>query len=135
MTQRVHQTNGRHSASLHPLIYKLIAGAAAWMVLSAWGFAGSNGYVGVDLVVVTGLVFVMVAIPTLLWLIWHKYREPQRDQLDRPSLHDWLLGDFEAWQRHLKGSEAIVAILLPLGAAAFGMTFFVIAKHIAVGSL
>lgn len=121
-----------HRARLHPLVYRIIIGLAAWLVLSAWGFFGT-GYADFSLSVVTVFILVSVSVPALLWGIWR--RDHHGNASDSGSLHDWLLGEFDIWQTHLKGTDAVIAILLPLGAVAFGMTIFAIVKHLAAGGV
>lgn len=135
MLQHVHASHHHHSRSarLHPRIYGVIIGLAAWLALSAWGFSGSDD-TGTDLTVVTGLVLMSIALPTILWLIGRKYRQPRDGKARRSSLHDWLFGDFEVWQTHIKGFDAAVGILLPIAAVAIGMTLFAIVRHLAVAS-
>jgi hypothetical protein len=63
-----------------------------------------------------------------------KYHAPRRDdESGRPSLRDWLHGEFDIWQTHIKGTDAAIAILLPLAAVSIGMTIFAILRHIVGG--
>src|SRR5689334_17197905 len=92
MLQHVHASHHHNrSARLHPRIYGVIIGLAAWLALSAWGFfaTGDSSDTGADLTVVTGLVLMSIALPTILWLIGRKYRRPRDDKARRSSLHDW----------------------------------------------
>jgi hypothetical protein len=127
------QSSHHHSRSarLHPRVYGVIIALAAWLALSAWGFSGSED-TGADLTVVTGLVLMSIGLPTILWLIGRKYRQPRDGKVRQSSLHDWLFGDFEVWQTHLRGLDAAIAILLPIAAVSIGMTFFAIVRHLAV---
>jgi hypothetical protein len=101
--------------------------------LSAWaGFAtdDSTAYV---LAVVSGLVFITIAIPCALWLASRTGQDP-RAPSSRNQFRDWTAGDFRTSQDQLKASSAAIQILLPLAAVAFGMTVFaVIVRSIELG--
>lgn len=128
------QSSHHHSRSarLHPLIYGVIISLAAWLAISAWGFFG-GGDTGADLTVVTGLVMMSIGLPTILWLIGRKYRQPRDGKARSPgSLHDWLFGDVTIWQTHLRGWDAAIGVLLPIAAVAIGMTIFAVVRHLAV---
>lgn len=108
---------------LHPLIYRIIIGLGVVLILGIYGFAGGNQtYNG--LVIVAAILFVVVAIgiPWLLSLIWsrhHTSNPPAR-------FREWLHGEFEIWQGHLHGSDAIAGILMPIVAVSVGMVIFAI---------
>ena len=110
------------SDGLHPLIYKALAGLALWLVVSAWiGFDG-QGYVSFLLVVVTGFFLIAAAIPYLLWRVWRNNSPGEPTGDDKIGFRAWWSGDFDTWQGRVGGWDATVEILLPLGAAAIGMT-------------
>ena len=115
---------------LPPVIYLAIVGLVSWMILAAWGFAGP-GYADVALTVVTGFFIVVIAIPFILWRVARASRDPA----DRPEaplrFGDWASGQFETWQDRVKGSNAAAEIILPIAAAAIGMTAFAIVFHYA----
>jgi hypothetical protein len=110
------------SDQLHPLVWMAIVGLALWFVLSVWGFAG-DGYTDYLLAVVSGFVFVAVTIPYLLWRV---VRRGQRPDAAAPpiSFRDWSSGEFATGQDRVRGTNAAVEILMPIAAAAFGMTAF-----------
>jgi hypothetical protein len=113
------------SRSLHPLIYRVIIGLCAWLVLSAWGFAGP-GYAGLVLSVVSLFIAVVVVLSLVLWHI-SRWRAGAVDREQAPPrLADWLSRDFAAWSGNVKGSQAAVEVLLPIAAVAFGMSTFAV---------
>ena len=117
------------TGTLHPRVYLMLIGLAGWFVLSAWGF-GQNSQTIYLLVVVSGLVFVAVAIPCVLW--WMAYRKAANiadDDTSTRSFRDWAANDFETWQTRIKGSNAAIEVLTPIAAVAFGMTGFAIVVH------
>jgi hypothetical protein len=114
---------------LPPLVYLALVGLVAWMVLAAWGFAGP-GYADFALAVVTGFFVIIIAIPSILWRVGRVNRpaEPSQRKL---RFSDWAAGQFETWQDRVKGANAAAEIILPIAAAAVGMTAFAIVFHYA----
>jgi hypothetical protein len=113
---------------LPPLIYLAIVGLVAWMALAAWGFAGP-GYADVALTVVTGFLVIVIAIPFILWRV--SLAHDDVSDKTKIGFRDWASGQFETWQERVKGSNAAVEIILPIAAAAIGMTAFAIVFHYA----
>jgi hypothetical protein len=109
-------------------VYAAVIGFVAWMALAAWGFAGP-GYADLALAVVTGFLIVVIAIPLVLWRVWRANTDESAD--DRISFSDWKSRQFEIWQDRQKGANAAVEIVLPIAAAAIGMTAFAIVFHYA----
>ena len=127
MSKTVVRRNRRVSKHLHPLVYLAIVGLALWLALSVWGFAGDY-YADYLLVVVSGFVFIAVAIPSILWWMVRKNQEPDPQPKDE-SFRDWASGEFDTWQDRVKGMNAAIEILLPIAAVAFGMTAFAIVMY------
>jgi hypothetical protein len=121
--------NNTSTDRLPPLIYVTLVGLVAWMVLAAWGFSGP-GYADVALTVVTGLLIVVIAIPFVLWRVARANRDGAEDE-PSPDFDDWASGQFETWQDRVKGSNAALEIILPVAAAAIGMTALAIVFHYA----
>ncbi len=110
------------SDGLHPLIYKALAGLALWLVVSAWIAFDGQGYVSFLLVVVTGFFIIAAAIPYLLWRVWHNHSPDEASGDAKVAFSTWWSGELDTWQGRVEGWDAAVEILLPLGAAAVGMT-------------
>ena len=109
-------------------VYALLAGFVAWMAIAAWGFAGP-GYADFSLAVVTGFLIVVIAIPVVLWRVW---RANSGSEPEKPiGFAAWTSSQFETWQDRVKGSNAATEIVLPIAAAAVGMTAFAIVFHYA----
>jgi hypothetical protein len=102
-------------------------------VLSIWGFVGS-GYSDFALAVASAFVAMAFGLPAVLWLM---NRRARRSLGDDPASHEsfaqWMDGEFEAHRGRLKGSEALVEVLLPIAAVSLGMSIFAIVLHFAVG--
>ena len=125
--------NSQSSKQLHPWIYRTIVVLAVILILSAWGFFG-GGYSGLDLAVISALIFITVAIPVMLWGIWRRNADRQPDRSEAISFASWRSRDLEIWGGRVKGAEAMVEVLLPLGAVAFGMAALALVLHFDIGS-
>lgn len=119
---------------LHPRVYAVLIGFAAWFALAVWGFAGA-GVTDYLLVIVSGFIFVVVALVSILSQVGGRRAAPSdraAKTADRaPSFRDWAMADFDIWQDRLSGMQAALMILLPIAAAAVGMTAFAIVFHFA----
>ena len=118
------------TSRLHPRVYALVIGLALWFVLSVWSFFTGAGVTDYLLFIVSGFIFVAVALPLILSRVG---RPDNATEIDGkvPPFHDWAAWDFDIWQGRLSGAQATMQILLPIAAVAFGMTAFGIALHIA----
>jgi hypothetical protein len=112
---------------LHPGLYIVVVALAMWFVVSAWAFGG-DGYTDYLLVVASGLIFIAIAIPALLWRIWRHH--PHEEDPPNGSLREWAeTNEFRTWQDRVKAESAAIEILLPIAAVAFGMSIFAIVLH------
>ena len=112
---------------LHPRVYALLIAVILWFVLSVWSFAG-GGVTDYLLFIVSGFIFIAVALPLILSRVGHSNAAAGDD--NQPSLRDWATADFDTWAGRLSGAQAAAQILLPIAAAAVGMTAFGIVLHI-----
>lgn len=114
---------------LHPRVYALLIGFAGWFALAVWSFAG-GGVTDYLLAIVSGFIFVVVALQLILSRVGHTNDATEADD-GGLSLRSWAARDFDTWQDRLSGTQAALQILLPIAAAAIGMTVFGIVFHIA----
>lgn len=136
MTRDLVLYNRPVSDRLHQLVYQAAAGLALWFVLAAWILFGAGDQMGLMLTMISVLMFMVVAIPFALWLIWRKSHRSDAPQSESETFRDWASGDFDTWQGRFKGAEAAIEILLPIAAVAFGITAIGIVLHItATGAL
>jgi hypothetical protein len=77
---------------------------------------------------VTGFLIVVIAIPFVLWRVG-RANDPDGEEPQR--FRDWASGRFETWQDRQQGANAAVEIILPIAAAAVGMTALAIVFHYA----
>ncbi|RRH90907.1 hypothetical protein EH240_32800 [Mesorhizobium tamadayense] len=110
---------------LHPHVYLAMAALAAWYALSAWAGFGGGSYADYLLVVMTGFLVISVGLPAIAGHVWHRHHLHSRTTAG--DFEDWLAGEFDIGQgNRMTARTALVEILLPLAAVAFGMTAFAI---------
>ncbi len=120
------------TSRLHPRVYAAAAALSLWLIISVWIFAG-GGIVDYLLVIISGFIFIAVA---LQFILWRATRVEQAEARDEPqSFRDWAKWDFDTWAGRLSGAQAATQILLPIAAVAVGMSIFGIALHIAEHSV
>ena len=76
--------------SLHPRVYALLIGFAGWFALAVWSFAGS-GMTDYLLVIVSGFIFVVVALQLILSRVGHTNEATEADDSGL-SLRSWAHG-------------------------------------------
>lgn len=105
-----------------------MVGLAAWYALSAWIGFGDGGYTDYLLVVMTGLIIISVALPAIAGRVWlrHHHRGAAAH-----SFEDSIAGEFDTGRGRVSAKTALVELLLPLAAVAFGMTAFAIVTRLA----
>jgi hypothetical protein len=122
MNNKLNQDSSQVSDQLHPFIYAALAGLALCLVVSAWIFFPQGGYLGLDLGIVSALVFMIIAIPTVLHFVGRRFQAADRaSSIGRP-FRTWLAGDFDMRQGRRKSVSASIEILLPMAAAVIGIT-------------
>jgi len=119
--QEIASPDRPRSNGLHPYVYGAIAALVAWFILSIWSSFASDGYTDWLLTVVSGFLFIFVALPFVLSRVT---RDDAEDGGQPRSFRRWASGEFETWQYRLTCGNAAVEILLPIVAIAFGMTAF-----------
>lgn len=120
------------SGRFHPYVYRILAGLAAWFVLSAWFFAG-GGHTDLTLVAVTGLFAMMVGIPSLLARARRAHPpDPSAERAETGAFDQWANRDVDLQTGPVKGKYAAIETALPIAAVAFGMTAFALVLHLSV---
>lgn len=105
---------------LHPRVHVLLVAVAAWFALAVWSFAGP-GIVDYLLFIVSGFIVVAVALPLILACVGRTPRAAMVKE-NTPSLREWARSEYETSEGSLPGAEAATQIVLPIAAAAVGMT-------------
>ena len=106
-------------SDLHPFVYAAAVGLVLWFVVAAWVFFSSFADMQLVLWVVTFFFLMTIMIPSAIWLTARRH---EADSAKRLSLRDWASGDLDTAQGRRTATSAAIEMLLPLAAAAFGMT-------------
>lgn len=114
--------NPRVTDQLHPLVFTALAGFAACLALAAWIFSSRGGYIELDLGIISALFFMLIAIPSALFLIKRASRSSDQARVGSSKFRDWMSSDFDIRQGRRKGMVASIEILLPMMAAVLGIT-------------
>ena len=141
VNNHTHLDNDEDAAAttgLHPGVYELLIALALWFAAAVWSFAG-GGVTDYLLFIVSGFVFIAVALPLILSRVARTDDvadgNAARHDHHFPSLRNWATGEFDSSTGRQSGIEAAVEILLPIAAAAVGMTLIGIVFHIAEHSI
>jgi hypothetical protein len=121
----------------HPGIYAIVIGLTIWFVAAAWSFIGS-GVTDYLLFIVSGfLLCIGIGLPLILFRVARARPSLQgrssSQGYEQPPLRDWMHWRYDTRTERLMGSDAAAQILLPIAAAAVGMTAIGIAYHFAGG--
>ena len=139
-----HDNHGPVTNQPHPTVYALLGILVLWTVLMVWNFAGGGGLVAYLLVIISGFLGVIGALALILTRVG--YADPgHADAVTRGDaasgnkpplpLREWASEDFNTGSGRLSGTQAALQILLPIIAAAVGMTAIGIAYHFAAISI
>ena len=119
----------------HPGIYVIVIGLTIWFIAAAWSFAGA-GVTNYLLFVVSGFLGVAIVLPLILFRVARARPSLQGHSprgREQPPLREWVHWDYDTWTGRLSGASAAAQILLPIAAAAIGMTAIGIAYRLAGG--
>jgi len=127
MNAEPHQNHGSTqparpvTAWLHPRVYTVLIVLTAWFAVAVWSFVGA-GLVDYLLVIVSGFIFVTMALILILSRVGRTDNPADKP----PPLREWARWDYETSAGRLPGAQAATQILLPIVAAAVGMTVIVL---------
>jgi len=118
----------------HPAIYALMAGSVALTVLALWLIFDDGAGTVLSLAVVTGFAAAFMGTPYALYRA-----SPHRNAAAspaRPSLREWLDGDFACDRGVIGAKHAMAMILLLPAAGAVGLVAVSFIAHLAaIGAL
>jgi hypothetical protein len=97
MNNKLDQDTSQVSDQLHPFVYAALAGLAFCLIVSAWIFFSQGGYLELDLGVVSALVFMTIAIPTVLHFVERGFHADRASEIGR-LFRTWITGDFDMKQ-------------------------------------
>jgi hypothetical protein len=121
VTEKRSNSSTTRTDSLHPVVYLALIGVTVWFVAAAWQF-GVSAYTDYLLTVVSGFAVIFVALPSALWFTAARHERSLQSNTGNESFREWARKEFETWQGRRSGSNVVIEILLPMAAAAIGMT-------------
>ncbi|GAB1717307.1 MAG: hypothetical protein NTAFB05_23490 [Nitrobacter sp.] len=107
---------------LHSTVPKIAAGFVAWFVLMAWLFFDRQSLVALPLAFITVLFLVAGLCFSASFLVWFRHRPGYDSHPSEVPFRDWITGKFAVWGSQQSAGQAATEILLPMAAAAFGIT-------------
>ena len=111
------------TSDLHPRVYAALIGLSLWFVVWVWSFFGA-GVTDYLLFIVSGFIGVVIALRLILSSVRRPTEIANSNTNQPPSFHDWVRGDFATEHGPLSSADAAIIILLPIVAAAIGITIF-----------
>jgi hypothetical protein len=114
---------------LHPIVYRLIIGLAAWLVLSIWLLFDRGSYVVLILAVITTFFFIAVGVPLMIAFTWWHNSGAREPSAHAIRFREWLACEFTTRTGVLSAKAAAIQILLPIAAVSIGMTVFGLVLH------
>jgi hypothetical protein len=122
MTRELVAHNRPTFDQLHSAIPKIAAGLVTWFVLMAWIFFDKQSVVGLPLAFITVLFLVVGLSFSGLFLVSYRHQPDYPSHPNEVPFRDWIMGNFSVWGSQQSAGQAATEILLPMAAAAFGMT-------------
>jgi hypothetical protein len=113
-------------SSLHPIVYKALAGVVVWIVAVALLFFGHDRSLLLLLAVISFLCVAVIMLPFCLWLIWRKHH-PARVTT---TFSDWSSHEIETASGLVDGGHAAIMVLLAPSAVALGITATALVAYI-----
>jgi hypothetical protein len=107
---------------IHSAIPKIAACLVVWFVLMAWLFFDRQSLVGLPLAFITALFVIAGLAFTGLFLVQYRHQPEYPSQPHEIPFQEWSAGTFEVWGSKQSSRQAAIEILLPIAAAAFGLT-------------
>jgi hypothetical protein len=120
----------------HPRVYTILIALTLWFIFAVWAFSGP-GLSNYLLFIVSGFLCVALGLPLILFRVGRARGTAQQSTAqqsdDQPPLRDWVRWDYDTQTGRLAGSSAATQILLPIAAAAVGMTAIAIVYLVTAG--
>jgi len=117
------------SERLHPVVGRIVFALAVLLVLAIASFADGTDRTGLPLTVAVIFVVVATGLGSIVYRIRRRHRDPVRDDASDDSFSRWLDADLVTYSGRLRGSDALLTLLLPLVAVSGGMAAFAVLLH------
>lgn len=106
---------------LHPVVYDIAIGLIALFTVSAWLVFDRKPETGLPLSMITLFFLIAISIPAIIAHVWRRKADLSAADRKIVPFREWLSGEFPVWGSHIRTSEAMIDMLLPLAAVSFGM--------------
>lgn len=106
---------------LHPAAYEIAIGLIALFTIAAWLAFDRRTDTELPLTMITVFYVVSASVLVIISRLWRRRGGVSMADRETGTLRNWMSGEFAVWGSRIKASEALVDMLLPAAAAAFGM--------------
>lgn len=106
---------------LHPVVYDIAIGLIVLFTVAAWLAFDHGTRTELPLSMITLFFLVAISVPAIISRVWRRKADLSAAERRIVPFHEWMAGEFPVWGSHIRTSEAMVDMLLPLAAVSFGM--------------
>jgi hypothetical protein len=106
---------------LHPVVYDIAIGLIILFTVSAWLVFDRKADTELPLSMITMFFVIAIGIPAIIARVWRRKADLSAADRRIVTFREWMSGEFPVWGSHIRTSEAMVDMLLPLAAVSFGM--------------
>ena len=106
---------------LHPVVYDIAIGLIILFTVSAWLVFDRKADTELPLSMITMFFVIAIGRPAIIARVWRRKADLSAADRRIVTFREWVSGEFPVWGSHIRTSEAMVDMLLPLAAVSFGM--------------
>ena len=106
---------------IHPAAYEIAVGLVGLFTITAWLAFDHRNDTELPLAMITVFFVISASVLAIISRLWRKRGPVSAAYRETGTLRHWMSGEFAVWGSRIRGSEALVDMLLPAAAAAFGM--------------
>ena len=106
---------------IHPAAYEIAVGLVGLFTIAAWLAFDHRNDTELPLAMITVFFVISASVLAIISRLWRKRGPVSAACRETGTLRHWMSGEFAVWGSRIRGSEALVDMLLPAAAAAFGM--------------
>ena len=106
---------------LHPVVYDIAIGLFVLFTVAAWLAFDHGTRTELPLSMVTLFFLIAISVPAIISRVWRRKADLSAADRRIVPFREWMSGEFPVWGGHIRTSEAMIDVLLPLMAVSFGM--------------
>lgn len=103
---------------LHPAVYAALTGCLVWIMAAPWVAFGADGYLALQLAIMTFLAFMFAFVPFWLAMVGRAANKPAKA---RP-FQEWAHHEFTTASGPVEAKDAAIMVLLAPASVALGIT-------------